>query len=513
MQCLNRWLSVTLQWSLLVVCPALANAWSIERSDVGPEAMPELIEPLASPFPMPVLDRPEIIGRTLRVEGPPHEGAIQPAIDALAAEGGGRVVVPAGVWPTGRVELKTGVELHLEQNAVLKFSGQIEDYLPPVFARYEGIEIMGLGGLVYARDAQRIALTGQGVLEGPDEGPVREARRGLVDQLVDPESPVTSRVFDGQEGRHYFRPYFVCPVGCHDVFIEGVTLRNGPMWNVVPIYCDRVVVRGVTIDSRGVVNGDGVNVDSSRNVLIEYCSTNTGDDCYAIKAGRNEDGLNVSRSSQNIVVRNCFAEGGYGGVTVGSETAGGVRNLHVHDCLFDGVSYGAYLKTRRPRAGGGEDLTIERVRIHSLKHAVFFDMIGSPMYVGALGERLPKRAVTRSTPYYRNVTLSDVVGDAGGDAIKIKGIPESPASDLRLERVRLRSKGFINLADVEGMIVQDSTFEPADPTLRLLDARGVRFEATEFRVSEGARIGVRLDGPDAQPPVFDDCKPEAVIPR
>jgi hypothetical protein len=402
------------------------------------------------------------------------------------------------------VTLKTGVELHLEAGAVVKFSGRIEDYLPPVFTRCEGLEVMGLGGLVYAHKAERIAITGAGVLEGPDAGPVREARPGLSDQLVDPASPVATRVFDGREGRHYFRPYFVCPVECRDVLVEGVTLRNGPMWNLVPTYCDRVVVRGVTIDSRGVVNGDGVNVESSRNVLIEYCSTNTGDDCYAVKSGRNEDGARVGRPSENVVIRKCFAEGGYGGFTTGSETAGGVRNVWVHDCLFDGVSYAAYFKTRRPRGGTVEGVLVERLAFKTKDHAVFFDMIGSPLFVGALGERLPRRAVGPMTPRYRRITLRDLAGEAGGEAIKIKGIPESPARDVVVERARIKSAGFVNLADATGVTLRDVKFTPADATLRLLDTEGVRFERCEFRTLSGDPPVAELGG-GATAPEFVDC--------
>lgn len=474
--------------------------------------MPAEIEPLAAPFPMAELRRPQFADREVRLDLPPHDGVVQPAIDRLAAAGGGRVVVPAGEWNTGRIVLRSGVELHLEEGAVLHFSGEIADYLPPVFTRCEGIELMGLGGLVYAHEQERIAITGSGVLQGPDSGPVREARQGLSDEIVDPASPVASRVFDGRDGRHYFRPYFICPVNCKDVLIEGVTLRNGPMWNVVPIYCDGVVVRGVTIDSRGVVNGDGVNVDSSRNVLVEYCSTNTGDDCYAVKSGRNEDGLRVNLPAENVVIRRCYAEGGYGGFTTGSETAGGVRNVYVHDCVFDGVSYGAYFKTRRPRGGGGDNLVVERLRVRTLSHAVFFDMIGSPMFVGELGERLPRREVGAATPHYRDITVRDVVGSAGGDAIKVKGIPESPASRLVFERLDLGCQNLFNFADAVGVEVRDSRFTAHDPVIRLLDTARIDIHRTEFVLEEGQALAIDRTGDTAEPPRFIDCRPADAIP-
>ncbi|QDV74060.1 Polygalacturonase [Botrimarina mediterranea] len=501
------WLPVLIAGLVLYIATPLTYAGAagrLDHKDVGPAAMPAEIEPIAAPFPMPTLVRPKFADREVRLPLPPKPGAIQPAIDRLAESGGGRLVVPTGDWPTGRITLRSGVDLHLEEGAVLRFAGEIADYLPPVFTRCEGLEMMGLGGLVYAHKQERIAITGRGVLLGPDSGPVREARKGLSDEIVDPESPIASRVFDGKEDRHYFRPYFICPVDCQDVLIEGVTLRNGPMWNVVPIYCNRVVVRGVTIDSLGVVNGDGVNVDSSRNVLIEYCSTNTGDDCYAVKSGRNEDGLRVDKPSENVVIRRCYAQGGYGGFTTGSETAGGVRNVYVHDCVFDGVSFGAYFKTRRPRGGGGDHLVVERLRLRTLSHAIFFDMIGSPLYVGELGERLPRRPVGPATPHYRGITVRDVVGQAGGDAVKVKGIPESPATRLVLERLNLQSKGSLNLADAVDVVVRDSKIIAEDPTIRLLDAQGVVLERVDFGLGGDQRPAVEASGENAQPPRFID---------
>jgi hypothetical protein len=479
----------------VVASASLADdAAPLDYHDVGPAAMLAEIEPITAPFPMPAFSRPTFADREVRLPLPAKPCAIQPAIDRLANAGGGRLVVPAGEWATGRITLRSGIDLHLEEGAVLRFSGEIADYLPPVFTRCEGLEMMGLGGLIYAHKQDRIAITGRGVLQGPDSGPVREARKGLSDEIVNPASSIASRVFDGQEGRHYFRPYFICPVDCKDVLIEGVTLRNGPMWNVVPIYCDRVIVRGVAIDSLGVVNGDGVNVDSSRNVLIEYCSTNTGDDCYAVKSGRNEDGLRVNQPSENVVVRHCYAQGGYGGFTTGSETAGGVRNVYVHDCVFDGVSFGAYFKTRRPRGGGGDNLVVERLRVRTLSHAVFFDMIGSPMFVGDLGNRLPRRDVGPATPHYRDVIVRDVVGRVGGDAIKVKGIPESPATRLVVERLDVQSKGSINLADVDDVVVRDSKIVAEDPTIRLLDAKGVVLERVDFGLEGGQRPAVKVSG-------------------
>ncbi|MCA9240341.1 MAG: glycoside hydrolase family 28 protein [Planctomycetales bacterium] len=516
---------ISLRYTLLIATfgwhtTVFAQAVSLpDPAQVGPRAMPESIAPVQAPFEMAELARPDFgetqgDGRRERVRFAADASGsalvtstLQAAIDRLSAAGGGTLVVPEGEWLTGRILLKSGVNLHVPRGATLRFSGRIEDYLPVVFARYEGLEVMSLGGLIYAHNADRIAITGRGTLVGPDEGPVREARSGLSDKVVDANLPVEQRVMDGLHGRHYLRPQFLLLMNCRNVLIEGVTLRNGPMWNIVPTYCDRVIVRGVTVHSNGVVNGDGVNIESSRNVLVEYCDMNTGDDCYAMKSGRGADGLRAARPVENVVLRRNHASGGFGGVTFGSETAGGIRNVYVHDCVFENVRHAAYFKTRRPRGGGGERITVERVRFTANNHGLFFDMIGSPLYVGELGERLPRRALTRLTPFYRQITLRDIQGECSeGDALKIKGIPESPASNLLLERIDIIAPGLPNLADVTDVTVRDCRFHAEQPTLTLLDAAGVRFDNCLFDVA-GAGVGVDLAGEQSHGVVFRAVEP------
>ena len=371
---------------------------------VGPDAMPAAIAAYDPPFSMASLSRPTFAERSITIT---EKGAtagqselvtdvIQQSIDKLSALGGGTVVVPAGKWKSGRISLKSNVCLHFEEGAELQFSGELKDYLPVVFSRYEGLELMGFGALIYAHGQENIAVTGRGTLLGPKGGPIRKALKGLSDQIVDPNSPVSDRIYDGQDGQHYFRPYFICPINCKGVFIEGVSLKNGPMWNIVPIYCERVVVRGVSIDSRGVVNGDGVNIESSKDVLVEYCHVATGDDCFALKAGRNADGLRSAHPVENVIIRYNSASSGFGGITSGSETAGGIRNVHVHDCLFENVRHAAYLKTRRPRGGGGDGFLIERIVFNSYHHAIMFDMLGAPIYVGELAHRLPALPINKT---------------------------------------------------------------------------------------------------------------------
>lgn len=512
---MNR-ISVTVLWLLCCCVQVQGEPLPMPSLEsVGPGAMSASIAEVSPPFDMRVPTRPEFARRSVDItkcgatpgSSTPATETIQHCIEKLTAAGGGTVVIPAGKWLTGRIELKSGVNLHLSEGAELHFSGEIADYLPAVPCRYEGLDIMGLGGLIFARGQQGIGLTGRGELVGPADGPVRELRRGLTDNLIDTDVPLAQRLFDGQDGRHFFRPYFVCLMECKDVLIEGVSLHNGPMWNVVPILCDGVLIRGVQIDSRGVVNGDGVNIESSRNVLVEYCHVITGDDCFTLKAGRGIEGVRAARPVENVVLRHNLATGGYGGVTCGSETAGGIRDIYVRDCIFNDVRHAVYFKTRRPRGGGGERFTAERIKFRSYEHGLFFDMLGSTMFVGELANRLPALAMTELTPYYRDITLRRIEGHSGGDAFKIKGIPESPATRVSLAQVQIDAKGLLNLADVKEVNISDCTFHSETKTLRLVNAKGVRCQNVQFD-SDDATVFLDATETGADGLVIESCSPQ-----
>jgi hypothetical protein len=328
------------------------------------------IAPINAPFPMPQLQRPEIKGKKIQVKMNNHglsTHAIQKAIDRLAHQGGGVVDIPAGRWQSGRIELKSGVELHLSEGCELHFSGRIEDYLPAVFTRDEGFEVVSLGAFIYANGARNIAVTGSGHIVGPSTDceiyRVNNERAINIEKIVTPDMPLSDRIFDGKQHQgEVFLPKSIAPINCQNVLIEGVTIDQGLYWNVVPQYCDSVIIRGVTVRSFGHGRTDGIDVESSRNVLIEYCSLDCQDDCYTMKSGRNQEGMRIGRPTENVVIRHCVALRGAGGLVCGTEVAGGVRNIYMHDCTFQGTDQAFRFKTLRPRGGGIENIFVERVR-------------------------------------------------------------------------------------------------------------------------------------------------------
>src|SRR5690606_6591622 len=338
------------------------------------------------------------------------------------------------------------------------FKSEIADFLPVVFTRNEGVELYSLGACIYARDAENIAITGKGKLIGPGEGSVRRQTmtHEVIEKVVDSDTPVKERIYDGKTVPFIFPPAMIAPINCKQVFIEGLTLERTAFWNVVPTYCDDVIIRGLQIYSKGIPRGDGIDIESSKNVLVDYCSLYTGDDCIAIKAGRGFDGLRVNRPSENIVVRYCLAGSGHSGLTLGSETAGKIKNVYVHDCAFDGTDVGIRFKTRRPRGGGGQDITFENIRMNVVHSALRWDMLGNAIHVGEQASREFTVEVNALTPAFSDVHINNVLIESATHCINVEGIPESTLKNVQISDVYATGKHYLAIKDAENFLIKDS---------------------------------------------------------
>ena len=449
--------------------------------------MPAEIEPISAPFDMPQLQRPQFPDRKVVLK---KGKDIQKAIDQLAKKGGGTVVLSKGKWHSGRITLKSNICLQIDEGAELHFSGDVKDYLPAVPCRNEGVDIYGPGAMIYADGAENIAVVGKGKLVAPsrDCELLDITMAGIPDAVQD--VPLSERVFDGSRtrqafgfepmadkpvqnanGRYYGTlclPVFFGPMNSKNVLLEGVTLEASIFWNIVPVYCENIIIRGVTVNSHGIARTDGIDIDSSVNALIEYTSLDCGDDCFTLKAGRGMDGVKKARPTKNVVIRYCVAKRGVGGLTVGSETAAGVKNVYMHDVVIEDSKYGIYFKTRRPRGGGGENLHFERVRMKYPKtRAIYWDMLGSRTYVGKFAERYPEGVTAEEqkyfggplpgrggvsggvlTPCFRNIHFKDIMIDNCNDFIKAIGLPESPVDEVTFKNVVSPKCQRITLQDV-----------------------------------------------------------------
>ena len=278
--------------------------------------------------------------------------AFRKAIETCSEAGGGEVVVPGGTYLSGAIHLKSNVNLHIDKDATIRFTTNREEYLPVVLVRYEGTEIMNFSPLIYAFEQTNIAITGEGTLDG--QGDAWHPWKASADPKLSVEMgnrgvPVAQRIFGSG---HHLRPNFVVPFRCRNVLIEGVHIVNSPMWVLNPVYCTNVTVQNVTVDTRGP-NTDGCDPDSCTGVLIKNCDFSDGDDCIAIKSGRDQDGQRVNIPCQDIVVENCRFKAGHGGIGIGSETSGGVQNVFGENCHFDSADLDMAIRLKTNPARGG----------------------------------------------------------------------------------------------------------------------------------------------------------------
>jgi len=386
--------------------------------------------------------------------------AIRQAIDACSQAGGGRVVVPAGEFLTGPIHLKSNVNLHLEKDATLRFSTDAADYLPLVFTRWEGTECMNYSPLIYAFDETGIAVTGEGTLDGQADldhwwfwkGNARFKKAGAPNQIKarnalmaagDNDVPVEKRVYG--EGA-YLRPPFVQPYRSTNVWIEGVTIRNSPFWELNPVLCRNVTVRNVTIVSNGP-NNDGCDPESSTDVLVEGCDFTTGDDCIAIKSGRNRDGRRLHVPTANLIIRNCRMRDGHGGVSLGSELSGGIRNVFVENCRMDSpdLERALRIKTNSYRGGEVENIYFRNNTVGQVSEAVI-----EVDYFYEEGKGGPFH------PVVRNVVVENVTSKRSKHALFFRGFPDAPIDGVRVAHCNFENAAEANVfQDVAGVTLDD----------------------------------------------------------
>ena len=353
--------------------------------------------------------------------------AFRRAISAAHQAGGGRVVVPSGKFMTGAIHLKSKVNLYVSDGAVINFSLEPEKYMPVVYTRFEGTECMNYSPLIYAYEQENIAVTGKGILDGQASDKNwwrwKKTQGSDVNTLRDQGEkgePVRQRIFGtGKE----LRPNMIQPYKCKNVLIEGVTIKNSPMWHIHPVLSTNVTVRNVRVIGHGP-NNDGCNPESCKDVLIENCYFDTGDDCIAIKSGRNNDGRRVNMPSENIVIRNCQMKDGHGGVVIGSEMTGGARNIFAENCTMDSPNLDRALriKTNSVRGGTVENVYMRNVKIGQVAEAVL--KINFNYGEGDTG---------KFTPTVRNINMENITSGKSKYAMSISGYERSPITGIHLK--------------------------------------------------------------------------------
>lgn len=417
--------------------------------------------PVEAPFPMDSVtlcsfpEKDFVITRYGAVEGGEkiNTRAIAKAIEACNRAGGGRVVVPEGEWLTGPIHLKSNVNLHLQEGAVLRFSDNPADYLPAVMTSWEGLECYNYSPLVYAFGCENVAITGSGTL-APKMDTWRvwfkrpQAHLHALAQLYSMGStdvPVEQRQM--AQGENNLRPHLIHFNRCNHVLLDGFKIRQSPFWTIHLYLCNSGVVRNLDVQAHGH-NNDGIDFEMSRNFLVEHCTFDQGDDAVVIKSGRNQDAWRLHTPCENIVVRHCAIRKGHVLLGIGSEMSGGVRNIYMHDCTVpEKVLRLFFLKTNHRRGGFIENIYLENIEAGDMLRA--FEIDTDVLYQWKDLVPTYERKLTR----IRGIYMKNVHCKSADAIYELKGEVEEPIRDVFIEQVKVDTvRQFVNrINHVEGL--------------------------------------------------------------
>jgi polygalacturonase len=398
--------------------------------------------------------------------------AFRAAIETCARRGGGRVVVPPGRYLTGPIRLHSRVDLHVAEGATIAFSTDPRRY-PNVYTRWQGIECYNYSPFIYAFGARDIAISGGGTLDGqagntawwPWSGkaqygwntgdPKQDDDWAALQDMAERGVPVRERVFGVG---HYLRPNMIQPYRCRNVLIEGVTIVNSPMWETHPTLCREVLVRDLTINSHGP-NNDGCDPESCQDVLITGCSFDTGDDCIAIKAGRNADGRRVHVPSTNILIEDCDFRDGHGGVTMGSEMTGGISQVFAQNLRMSSPNLNTCLRLKTNSMRGGyihdvymKDVEVGQLSVAALQIDFYYDEGPGHPY----------------NPSVSGIHVENLHVATTKNVFDLRGYPDDPIQDITLTHCAFDSAASLGRTEnVEDLVLTDVTVngKPVDGRL------------------------------------------------
>ncbi|WP_114792050.1 glycoside hydrolase family 28 protein [Niabella yanshanensis] len=419
--------------------------------------------------------------------------SIQNAIDDCSKKGGGTVLVPSGLWLTGPIVLKSNVNLNLSVGATLLFTKDKTQY-PLVKANWEGYDQMRNQSPISAEGATNIAITGKGIIDGNGDGWRMVKKDKLTEsqwrKLVASGGVVSKdgrlwmpsegfakgqdmkdpgRITPDRDEAHYrsikdfLRPNLLVLTKCDKILLEGVTFQNSPAWNLHPLMSSNITVRNIQVKNPWYAqNGDGIDLESCRNVLIENSVFDVGDDGLCIKSGRDADGRARAMPTRDVIIRGCTVYASHGGFVVGSEMSGGAKNIYVSNCTFVGSDIGLRFKTTRGRGGIVENIFIKDIYMKDIPgDAVLFDMYymgNDPVPMEGEKRELPKvqmLPVDETTPQFRNINISNVYCNGAKKAIFIRGLPEMHVKNIKIENSVFQSDIGVDIQEASGITLNN----------------------------------------------------------
>ena len=416
-----------------------------------------------------------------------NTNSINKAITTCSANGGGVVLIPSGYWLTGPIELKSNVNLHLDENALLQFTSDFSKY-KIIEGNYEGIPCAKNQSPIMGTRLENVAITGTGTIDGNGDAWRMVGKDKLTDKewsrkissggLVSddgrtwfPSSKTKKahlekrstaliagkKLSDFEDIKDYLRPNLIVLTSCSKVLLDGVTFQNSPAWNIHPLMCTDLTLRNIVIKNPDYAqNGDGADVESCKNVLIEGCVFDVGDDAICIKSGKDEEGRKRNRPTENVVIRNNKVYAGHGGFVVGSEMSGGAKNIFVTDCSFMGTDKGIRFKTTRGRGGIVEKIYIKNINmVNIIDEAIFFDMYyWTKAPVDNQKQDVPK--VTVETPQFKDIEIDNIICNGANIGVFIRGLPEMAIKNIKMQDLFLNVNHPMEIKDASGIEIKNS---------------------------------------------------------
>ena len=471
--------------------------------------------------------------------------SINAAIEACNKKGGGTVLVPAGLWLTGPIVLKSDVNLHLQKNALLQFTDDFSRYSLTA-GNWEGLEQMRNQSPISATKATNVAITGFGIIDGAGDAwrmvkrdkltetqwKKRVASGGMLSADKKTWYP-SEKAFKGSELKNpgeitankspafydsvkdFLRPNLLVLIDCKKILLEGVCFQNSPAWCLHPLTCEHLTVRNIYVKNPWYAqNGDGIDVESCKNVVIENSTFDVGDDGICIKSGRDEAGRKRGLPTENMIVRNCVVYHAHGGFVIGSEMSGGARNLYVSDCSFIGTDIGLRFKTTRGRGGVVENIFVNNIIMKDIVgEAILFDMYYAaqdPVPLAGEKREPPKveaMVINEGTPQFRNFFIRNIVCNGAEKAIFIRGLPEMNVKNIQLEDMVLQAREGLDMTEATGITLRNIQLvtKNSSPVMNIHNSKDITLNKITYNTDADLLLNVsgeksneiRLNGTDA----------------
>jgi polygalacturonase len=488
-------------------------------------------------FTMPEVQLPKIPGYSViltdfgAVSGGQvlNTDAFARAIEAVTAKGGGKITIPAGIWLTGPIILKSNLEMHLAPGAMVIFSSN-KDLYPLVETSFEGLNTWRCMSPLYGKNLENIAFTGEGVWDGSGDAwrfvkkskltdeqwkklvasggvtndkktewyPSEQFRQAHAKADTNVPAGLTTKE-DFEKIRDFLRPVMVSLINCKKVMFDGPAFQNSPAWCIHPLMVENLIVRNITVKNPWYSqNGDGIDIESCKNVLLYNSNFDVGDDAICIKSGKDKAGRDRGIPSENIVIKNCVVYHGHGGVTIGSEMSGGVRNMQVSNCTFIGTDVGIRFKSNRGRGGVVENIFIRGIQMANIPtQAISFDLYYGGRSVSEMldegGQAIDneEKPVTEETPVFRNISMSDITCKGAYQAIFLQGLPEMNLQNITFKRILMEADFGLTCINADGVRINGiSLITKKLPTIVFTNSKNVSVENLHLPESGGPYIEV-----------------------